>query len=139
MRCKFVMISASLLLVIALVSGCLDTSEGSNEIENVENIDYSTPQTNSEAGISITVSYIPEITDSTAFEIQVTAHTDYDDDFKKNSYLRDSSGKTYQPISYEGSSGHHAKGTLKFPRIDSKRFELVIQDVAGVKERTYTW
>ncbi|MCK5488217.1 MAG: hypothetical protein KAI86_18480 [Desulfobacterales bacterium] len=139
MRHKFVMISASLLLVIALVSGCLDTSEGSYDIENVENIDYSTPQTNSEAGITITVTYLPEINDATAFDIEVTAHTDYDDDFKKNSYLRDSSGKTYQPISYEGSSGHHAKGTLKFPRIDSKRFELVIQDVAGVKERTYTW
>ena len=139
MRHKFVMISASLLLVIALVSGCLDTSEGSYDIENVENIDYSTPQTNSEAGITITVTYLPEIKDATAFDIEVTAHTDYNDDFKKNSYLRDSSGKTYQPISYEGSSGHHAKGTLKFPKIDRKRFELVIQDVAGVKERTYTW
>ena len=136
MRHKFVIISTGILLVVALVSGCLDTSEGSSEIEN---IDYSTPQTNSEAGITITVTYLPEIKDATAFDIEVTAHKDYNDDFKKNSFLRDASGKTYQPRSYEGSSGHHAEGKLKFPKIDDKRFELVIQDIAGVEERIFTW
>ncbi|HEY9245673.1 MAG TPA: hypothetical protein VIO11_02390, partial [Candidatus Methanoperedens sp.] len=63
----------------------------------------------------------------------------YNDDFQNNSYLRDSSGKTYQALSYEGEGGHHATGVLRFPKIESKRFELVIRDVAGVNERVFKW
>lgn len=121
-----------LVLVAVAVSGCL--SEGEKPPA-----DLLEPRENSEEGIKISVTYLPDITDATAFEIKVTAHEDYDDDFKKNSYLRDSSGKTYQPLSYEGEVGHHASGTLRFPKIESKRFELVIQDVAGVEERVLKW
>ncbi len=97
------------------------------------------PRENSDAGIKITATYLPDITDATAFEIKVTAHEDYNDAFGNISYLRDSRGKIYKPVSYEGSGGHHASGVLRFPKIDSKRFELVIQDVAGVKERVFKW
>jgi hypothetical protein len=97
------------------------------------------PRENSDAGIKITVTYLPNITDATAFEIKVTAHKDYNDAFGNISYLRDPGGKIYRPISYEGSRGHHASGVLRFPRIESKRFELVIQDIAGVKERVFKW
>lgn len=139
MKKRLIMATYGLLLLSAVLSGCLDTPEGNYNVDNVENIDYSIPQTNSEAGISITATYLPEIEDATAFEIKVTAHTDYDDDFKKNSFLRDASGKIYQPLSYEGSGGHHADGVLMFPKIESKKFELVIRDVAGVEERIFTW
>jgi hypothetical protein len=139
MKKKLIIATFVLLLLAALLSGCLDTPEGTYNVDNVENVDYSAPQTNSEGGISITATYLPEIEGATAFEIKVTAHTDYDDDFKKNSFLRDASGKTYQPLSYEGSSGHHADGVLRFPKIESKKFELVIRDVAGVEERIFTW
>jgi hypothetical protein len=123
-------ITIALLILIAIaVSGCLSNSEAP--------VDLSAPRENSDAGVQITVTYLPDITDATAFDIKVTAHKDYDDDFKNNSYLRDSSGKTYQPLSYEGEGGHHASGTLRFPKIESKSFELVIQDVAGVKERIF--
>ncbi len=97
------------------------------------------PRENSDAGIKITATYLPDITDATAFEIKVTAHKDYNDAFGNISYLRDSRGKIYKPVSYEGSGGHHASGVLRFPKIDSKRFELVIQDIAGVKERVFKW
>ena len=151
MRPKFMIISAGLLLMIALLSGCLGTSEGSYEVknventdntettENVENADYSTQQTNSDAGISIGVSYMPEVTDETAFEIQVMAHKDYNDDFRNNSFLRDANGKTYTALSYKGTAGHHAKGILRFPKMEIKNVELVITDVAGIDERVYKW
>ncbi len=119
-------------LIAAAVSGCLSGDEKPPA-------DLLEPRENSEAGVQITATYLPDITDATAFEIKVTAHSDYDDDFKKNSYLRDSSGKTYQPLSFEGEGGHHASGTLRFPKIESKRFELVIKDVAGVNERVFKW
>ena len=126
-----IVISVISVLVAVVVSGCLS---GINPPE-----DLLEPRENSEAGIKITVTYLPDITNATAFEIKVTAHKDYNDEFDKISYLRDSSGRTYQPISYEGEGGHHASGILRFPKIESKRFELVIKDIAGVEERVFKW
>lgn len=125
-------IIALLILITAAVSGCISGDEKSPA-------DLLEPRENSEAGIKITATYLADITEATAFEIEVTAHSDYDDDFKKNSFLRDSSGKIYQSISYEGEGGHHASGTLRFPMIESKRFELVIKNIAGVEERVFKW
>ncbi len=131
MRISGLVITLSVLVTVA-ISGCLSGDEKPPA-------DLLEPRENSEADVKISVTYLPDITDATAFEIKVTAHKDYDDDFKKNSYLRDSSGKTYQPLSYEGEGGHHASGTLRFPKIESKRFELVIKDIAGVEERVFKW
>lgn len=131
MRISGLVITLSVLAAI-VISGCLSGDEKPPA-------DVLEPRENSEAGVQITATYLPDITDATAFEIKVTAHKDYNDDFKTNSFLRDSGGKTYQPISYEGGGGHHANGILRFPKIESKRFELVIRDVEGVDERVFKW
>ena len=131
MRIPGIIIALSVLITVA-IGGCLSGGEKPPA-------DLLEPRENSEAGVQITATYLPDITDATAFEIKVTTHSDFDDDFKKNSFLRDSSGKTYPALSYEGEGGHHASGTLRFPKTESKRFELVIQDVAGVKERVFKW
>lgn len=125
-------IIALLIMTVLTMSGCLSEKEKLTA-------DILEPRENSEAGIKITVTYLPDINDVTAFDIKVTSHIDYNDDFKNNSFLRDPDGKTYKPISFEGEGGHHASGTLRLPKIESKRFELVIQDVADVKERIFTW
>lgn len=130
MRISGIIIAVSI-LAAAAVSGCIS--------EDKLPADLLEPRENSEAGIQISATYLPDINDATAFEIKVTAHKDYDDDFAKNSYLRETSGKTYEPLSYEGEGGHHASGILRFPKIESKRFELVIKDVAGVNERLFKW
>ncbi len=141
-------IIALLILITAAASGCLSGKEPQSEnpatvvttiSDKTSATDSSETRVNSEAGVTITVTYLPDISDATAFDIAVTAHKDYNDDFKNNSFLRDPGGKTYKPISYEGEGGHHASGTLRFQKIESKRFELVIQDVAGVKERVLKW
>ncbi len=131
MRFSGIIMALSIMTTIA-ISGCIsgDEKPPANLLE---------PRENSEAGVLITATYLSDITDATAFEIKVTSHKDYNDDFKNNSYLRDSGGKTYQPVSYEGEGGHHASGTLRFPKIESKRFELVFRDVAGVNERVFKW
>ncbi|VVB94929.1 Uncharacterised protein [uncultured archaeon] len=131
MRISGIIITLSI-LIAAGISGCISGGDKPP-------VGLLEPRENSEAGIKIIATYLPDINDATAFEIKVTAHKDYNDDFKNNSYLRDSSGKTYQPLSYEGEGGHHASGTLRFPKIESKGFELVIKDVAGVKERIFKW
>ncbi len=131
MRISRIIIALSVLITVA-IGGCISGGEKPPA-------DLLEPRVNSEAEVTISATYLPDITDATAFEIKVTAHKNYDDDFKNNSYLRDSSGKTYQALSYEGEGGHHASGILRFPKIESKRFELVIQNVAGVKERVFKW
>lgn len=120
-----------LLILLSALSGCLFSDE--------PEVDILEPRENSESGIKITVTYLPEISDATAFDIKVTAHTDYNDAFSNISYLRDSGGNIYEPLSYEGSAGHHASGILRFAKIQENRFELVIQDVGGVKERVFKW
>jgi hypothetical protein len=131
MRISGIIISLFVLIAVA-ISGCISGGDKAP-------VDLLGPRENSEAGVQIKVTYLPDITDATAFEIMVTAHKDYNDDFKNNSYLRDSSGKTYQPLSYEGEGGHHASGTLRFPKIESKTFDLVIKDVAGINKRVFKW
>ncbi|MDO8725893.1 MAG: hypothetical protein Q7J35_07495 [Candidatus Methanoperedens sp.] len=131
MKISGVIITIFVLIAVA-ISGCVSGGEKPPA-------DLLEPRVNSDAGIKITVTYLPDISDATAFDIKVTAHNDYNDDFKSNSFLRDSSGKTYQPISYEGEGGHHASGTLRFPKIESKRFELVIKNIAEVEERVFKW
>lgn len=120
-----------LFILLSALSGCLSSDKSQADLPG--------PRENSEAGIKITLTYLPDITDATAFDIEVTSHMDYNDDFANISYLRDTGGKTYRPLSYEGSKGHHAIGILRFQKMESKKFELVIQDIAGVKERVFKW
>ena len=56
--------------------------------------------------------------------------------------LRDDGGKTYTPTAVENKgSGHHRESSLTFakPAAEVKRLEIVIKDVAGVKERIFRW
>ncbi len=130
MRKSAILIALFVLFSIA-ISGCLSSSKPSTDLLE--------PRENSEGGLSMTITYLPDITDASAFEINVMTHSNYNDDFENSSYLQDSSGKIYKPISYEGSTGHHASGVLKFQKIESKSFELVFQDVGSVKERVFKW
>jgi len=63
-------------------------------------------------------------------------------DLKSITVLRDDVGKSYAPTEAENKgSGHHREVTLTFPKVspDAKRVEIIIKDLAGVKERTFRW
>ena len=56
--------------------------------------------------------------------------------------MRDDTGLTMVPTAVENKgSGHHRESILTFPRatLEAKWLELVISDIAGVKERTFRW
>ncbi|MBE0481593.1 MAG: hypothetical protein IBX68_11525 [Dehalococcoidia bacterium] len=58
--------------------------------------------------------------------------------------LRDDSGNEYSPLSWNSSpGGHHRRGTLTFAvsasLAEARYVEMVIRDVAGVKERVLKW
>ena len=63
-------------------------------------------------------------------------------DLKTISVLRDDAGNTYSPTAVENKgSGHHRETIVSFAKVASgtKRVELVIKDIAGVKERIFRW
>ncbi len=142
-------IIALLILVTASISGCISNSEPKTE----KSVPTNTPtiagtqvstegssgtKENSEAGVTITAVYLG----NNAFDIKMDTHSgSLDYEMAKISYIRDSRGNIIKPESWDGGiGGHHLEGTLKFPKFDdSAGFELVIQDVAGVKERVLKW
>ena len=96
-------------------------------------------------GVTAKVTYLnPEGTEDTRFEISLDTHSVNLDnyDLKALSLLRDDAGKVYQPNRIENKgSGHHRQLVLVFPKATqgSKRLELLIKDIAGVKERSFVW
>ena len=105
----------------------------------------STPQTISGGGVTAKVTYLnPGTTDEPRFQVVLDTHSvDLDAyDLKSITVLGDDAGKTYVSTAVENKgSGHHREATLGFPKVsfDAKRVELVIKDVAGVKERVFRW
>ncbi len=135
-------IIALLVLITVAVSGCLSGDEppGEKQVagDRTDIIDTSEQRENSEAGVTIIAVYLGD----NAFNIKLDTHSgslDYEMD--KVAFIRDSKGNIIKPEVWDGGiGGHHFSGTLKFPEFDdSAGFELVIQDVAGVKERVFRW
>ena len=139
-------IIALLILITVAVSGCLSGKEPQTEkpatvvptTSDTSATDTSEKRVSSEAGVTITAVYLG----NNGFDIKLDTHSgSLDYELVKISYIRDSYGNIIKPESWEGGiGGHHFEGTMKFPKFDdSAGFELVIQDVAGVKERVLKW
>jgi hypothetical protein len=104
-----------------------------------------TTRTDTGGGVTVKVTYLNlQGTEDARFEISLDTHSvDLDSyDLKALSSLRDDAGKVYQPTKVENKgSGHHRQLVLVFPKSapGNKRLELVIKDIAGVKERSFVW
>jgi hypothetical protein len=96
-------------------------------------------------GVTVKVTYLnPKSNDGPRFQVMLDTHSVNLDvyDLKAIAVLRDESGTIYSPTSLENKgSGHHREAMVFFPKLatETKRLELVIKDVAGVKERTFRW
>ena len=102
-------------------------------------------RTHSGGGVTVKVTYLnPQDTDDVRFQVVLDTHSvDLDSyDLKNLSVLRDDAGQSYQATKVENKgSGHHREITLIFPKLSAgtKQLELVIQDIAKVKERAFRW
>lgn len=102
-------------------------------------------RTHSGGGVTVKVTYLnPEGPEGPRFQVVLDTHSvDLDAfDLKNVSVLQDDAGKDYQPTQMENKGGgHHREVTLAFPKPTTmaKRLELVIKDIAGVKERSFRW
>ncbi len=144
---KAMIIIALFVLIAAAVGGCLSGKEPQAEksvtavstpSDTSSATDSSETRVNSEAGVTITAVYLGD----NSFDVKLDTHSgSLDYEMAKISYVRDSKGNMIKPESWDGGiGGHHLEGTLKYPKFDdSAGFELVIQDVAGVKERILKW
>jgi len=95
-------------------------------------------------GVTVKVTQLKDVTDDLRFSVALDTHSVNLDvyDLKALSVLRDPTGAVMQPTEVENKgSGHHRQIVLIFPRAsaDWKWLEVVIKDVAGVKERTFRW
>jgi hypothetical protein len=102
-------------------------------------------QSVSGGGVTAKVAYLnPKSGDEPRFQVVLDTHSvnlgGYD--LKTITVLRDDAGRAYLANGAENKgSGHHIESVLTFPKPgpEAKRLELVIKDVAGVKERTFRW
>jgi hypothetical protein len=102
-------------------------------------------QTQAGGGVTVKVTYLnPKASDDVRFEVILDTHSVNLDgyDLKSLSLLRDEAGKTYEVAKTENKgSGHHRELTIVFskPSPEAKRLELVIKDIAGIRERIFRW
>lgn len=128
-----------MLLIVLLLGGSLTTGE------SFAAAGPDATQTVSGGGVTAKVTYLnPKSNDEPRFQVVLDTHSVNLDayDFKRITVLGDGTGKTYPPTKVENKGGgHHRQVILTFPKMspDAKRVEIVIKDVAGVKERTFRW
>lgn len=93
--------------------------------------------------MTIQVTYLnPEVAEDARFQMTLNTHSANLDSFdaKTSSVLRDETGKEYQPSKVENKgSGHHRELVVIFPKPGGKKLELLVKDVAGVKEWSFRW
>jgi hypothetical protein len=111
--------------------------------------------TQSSSGGSVTINVTlddPKDATTLKFEVAMDTHSVELDgyDLAKLAILRNGQGQEVKPVKWDASSGgHHRSGTLAFSAKDGsgkpivgagvKSLDLVIRDVAGVKERVLKW
>jgi hypothetical protein len=108
-------------------------------------------QTDVGGGVTVKVSRL-ETADSIAFKVVLDTHSVNLDtyDLSQLAVLRTPSGEEIAPLSWQAPpGGHHREGPLSFPAVagdgspllqtDAGPLLLVIRDIAGVAERTFSW
>lgn len=97
-------------------------------------------------GVTVTATLLKEQPESTAIKLALDTYfvnlIRYD--FEELAILRDDKGKTYLVTAVEQASPlkqHYRQAVLRFGKVnpEAKTVELIVKDVAGVKERTFRW
>jgi hypothetical protein len=128
-----------LLLAGLLLSGVLGSGESFGAAAS------QATRTDSGGGVTIKVTFVDSKTSNDLrFQVVLDTHSVNLDgyDLKTISVLRDDAGNTYSRTAVENKgSGHHRETIVSFAKVatGTKRVELVVRDVAGVKERIFRW
>ena len=96
-------------------------------------------------GVTVAATLLKDQAEATAIKLVLDTHSANLDGYKFDAIatLRDDSGNTYPVEAVEQASGggHHRQAVLRFGKVDpqAKGIELLVKDVAGVKERIFRW
>ncbi len=96
-------------------------------------------------GVTVTATLLKGQGDGPAIQLAFNTHSVNLDavNLEEIATLRDNSGKVYPVEAVEKASGggHHRQTVLRFAKLNpnAKAIELVVKDVAGVKERVFHW
>ncbi|MBI4573101.1 MAG: hypothetical protein HY713_07410 [candidate division NC10 bacterium] len=96
-------------------------------------------------GVTVIATLMKAQGEATAIKLALETHSVNLDGFKWEAIatLRDENGGTYPVEAVEQASGggHHRQAVLRFGKLspEAKTIELIVKDVAGVKERTFRW
>ena len=127
-----------LILVFALISSAIAGETFGAAASNMT-------QSVAGGGVTAKVTFLnPQSASEPRFQVVLDTHSVNLDayDLKSIAVLRDDTGKSYVPTAAENKgSGHHREATITFPKLSpgAKRIEMVVKDVAGVKERVFAW
>ena len=134
------------LAVVELMAAC---SAGSGQTESAQPqaaVSTFATQSNSEKAVTVDVTPLNLANGGATLEFEVAFNTHsvaLDFDPAAISVLRDSTGREYPALAWEGAApgGHHRQGTLRFkaPNQATDFIEVVIHDVAGIPERVFRW
>jgi hypothetical protein len=97
------------------------------------------------SGVTVTATLLKDQAEATAIKVALDTHSLNLDSYQLETIatLRDDSGKIYPVVAVEQASGggHHRQAVLRFGKVnpEAKMIELIVKDVAGVKERTFHW
>ncbi len=149
-------LAVSILMVVIIVGGCssrFEPAKGKGANPPSSSGSSHEPanglvQSDTGGSVTIDVEGIKEEDGTIIFDVAMNTHSvDLDTyDLGKLAILRDDAGGEYRPISWDSApGGHHRRGRLGFSAPGSLSqgkatyLELVIQDVAEVKERVFRW
>jgi hypothetical protein len=146
---KRAVLAVSIIMVAVIIAGCSSRFVPPPEEEVYSHEPTSgLVQSNTGGSVTIDVEWVVVENNSLNFKVAMNTHSvDLDQyDLGKLAVLRDDTGDEYRPLSWDSApGGHHRKGTLTFPVPDSlsqgkaEYVEIVIRDVAGIKERVLKW
>lgn len=103
------------------------------------------PQMVRGGGVVVLATRLPAEGQSLRFRVEMGTHGR---DLSKHRFgdivrIRDAAGKEYAPTAVQEHSGweHHRVAILQFPPPDpgTTRVELLVRDVAGIRERVFRW
>ncbi len=152
---KGFLVVLSALMLVAIAAGCsggfVSPEKGEDYISSSGTSHQPTNgsvQSSTGGAVTIDVEWVSVDNAPLVFKVSMNTHSvDLDQyDLSRLTILRDDAGNEYRPLSWDSApGGHHRQGTLTFPIPDSlgqgeaKHIEMVIRDIAEVKERVLRW
>jgi hypothetical protein len=96
-------------------------------------------------GVTVAATLLRDQGETTAIKLVLDTHSVGLDGYKFDeiAILQDDTRRSYPVVAVEQASGggHHRQSVLRFGKVspEAKTIELVVKDVAGVKERIFRW